>query len=37
MLDSRGLLTWGASVVTAAVLVGCGGTWLKRAHVGDRG
>ncbi len=37
MLDSRGLLTWGASVVTAAVLVGCGGTSLNRAPVEDRG
>ena len=37
MLDSRGLLTWGAGVLVAAVLAGCGSTSLNRAPVEDRG
>ncbi len=36
MLDSRVLLTWGASLATAAVLAGCG-TSLNKAPVEDRG
>lgn len=37
MLDSRGVLTWGASVVAAMVLAGCGSTSLNQAPVEDRG
>ncbi|MFE1573578.1 peptidoglycan DD-metalloendopeptidase family protein [Comamonas odontotermitis] len=37
MLDSRGLLTWGTSLVAAAVLAGCGSTSLNKAPVEDRG
>ena len=37
MLDSRSLLTWGTSLVAAAVLVGCGSTSLNGAPVEDRG
>lgn len=37
MLDSRSLLTWGTSLVTAAVLAGCGSTSLNKAPVEDRG
>lgn len=37
MLDSRGLLTWGASLAAAMVLAGCGSTSLNQAPVEDRG
>ncbi|MFG5779450.1 peptidoglycan DD-metalloendopeptidase family protein [Comamonas sp. J-3] len=37
MLDSRGFLTWGSSLIAAAVLAGCGGTSLNKAPVEDRG
>lgn len=37
MLDSRSLLTWGTSLVAAAVLVGCGSTSLNKAPVEDKG
>lgn len=37
MLDLRGLGAWGASVLLAAVLAGCGSTSLNRAPVEDRG
>ncbi|MCD2166213.1 peptidoglycan DD-metalloendopeptidase family protein [Comamonas koreensis] len=37
MLDSRGVLTWGAGVVAAMVLAGCGSTSLNQAPVEDRG
>ena len=37
MLDSRGLLTWGTSLVAAAVLAGCGSTSMNKAPVEDRG
>ena len=37
MLDSRGFLTWGSTLIAAAVLAGCGGTSLNKAPVEDRG